>query len=119
MSQKQKPNLAAALAESGGSTRRKPVVPLRTSSPATPRKSEDGAPKNSGDEAKEIYQQPSRVDTAPITAHFPRQVRDQLKILAIEQGSTLHKLVAEAYNDLFAKYGKPEIAPHQSMTVGK
>lgn len=119
MSQKQKPNLAAALAESGGSTRRKPVAPLRTSSPTTPRKSEDAAPKNSGDEAKEVYQQPSRVDTAPITAHFPRQVRDQLKILAIEQGSTLHKLVAEAYNDLFAKYGKPEIAPHQSMTVWK
>jgi hypothetical protein len=119
MSQKQKPNLAAALAESGGSTRRKPVATLPTSSLATPRKSEDAAPKNSGDEAKEVYQQPSRVDTAPITAHFPRQVRDQLKILAIEQGSTLHKLVAEAYNDLFAKYGKPEIAPHQSMTVVK
>jgi len=119
MNQKQKPNLAAALAEIGGSTRRPPAAPLRTSSPATPRKSEDAAPRNSEDEAKEIYQQPSRMDTAPITAHFPRQVRDQLKILAIEQGSTLHNLVAEAYNDLFAKYGKPEIAPHQSMIVGK
>jgi len=119
MSQKQKPDLAAALAEIGGSTRRAPAAPFRTSSPATPRKSEDATPKNGGEEAKEVYQQPSRVDTAPITAHFPRQVRDQLKILAIEQGSTLHNLVAEAYNDLFAKYGKPEIAPHQSMTVGK
>lgn len=115
MSQKQKPDLAAALAEIGGSIRRAPAVPFRT----TPRKSEDAAPKNGGDEAKEVYQQPSRVDTAPITAHFPKQVRNQLKILAIEQGITLHNLVAEAYNDLFAKYGKAEIAPHQSMTVGK
>jgi hypothetical protein len=41
-------------------------------------------------------------------------VRDQLKILAIEQKQTLHGLMAEAYNDLFAKYGKPEIAPRQA-----
>lgn len=119
MSQKQKPDLAAALAEIGGSTRRAPVASFRTNSPAHLRQSEGTAPTSGGDETKEVYQQPSRVDTAPITAHFPRQVRDQLKILAIEQGSTLHNLVAEAYNDLFAKYGKPEIAPHQSMTAGK
>lgn len=103
MSQKQKPNLAAALAEIGGSTRRQHVAEA----------------KENGSESKEIYQQPSRADTAPITAHFPRQVRDQLKILAIERGSTLQNLVAEAYNDLFAKYGKPEIAPHQSMIAEK
>lgn len=120
MSQKQKPNLAAALAEVGGSTRRQPAAPLRTSSPATRRsRNEEAAPANGEGDSREVYQQPSRADTAPITAHFPRQVRDQLKILAIEQGITLHNLVAEAYNDLFAKYGKPEIAPHQSMTVEK
>jgi hypothetical protein len=28
--------------------------------------------------------------------------------------STLHNLVAEAFNDLFAKHGKPEIAPAQA-----
>jgi hypothetical protein len=38
-------------------------------------------------------------------------VRDQLKILAVQKNKTLHSLVAEAFNDLFAKYGKPEIAP--------
>jgi hypothetical protein len=54
---------------------------------------------------------PSRIGTKPITAHFPEEVRDQLKILAVEQRTTMHKLIAEAYNDLFAKYGKPEIAP--------
>ncbi|MFI5109734.1 MAG: ribbon-helix-helix domain-containing protein [Terriglobales bacterium] len=52
-----------------------------------------------------------RGGTSPITVHFPKQVRDQLKILAVQQNKTLHALVAEAFNDLFAKYGKPEIAP--------
>jgi hypothetical protein len=29
--------------------------------------------------------------------------------------SRLHNLVAEAFNDLFAKHGKPEIAPAQAQ----
>ena len=52
--------------------------------------------------------------TSPITVHFPKQVRDQLKILAVQNNNTLHGLVAEAFNDVFAKYGKPEIAPAQA-----
>lgn len=39
-----------------------------------------------------------RAGTAPIMVHFPKQVRDQLKILAVQNGTTLHGLVAEAYN---------------------
>jgi hypothetical protein len=45
--------------------------------------------------------------------HFPKDVRDQLKILAVEKSTTMHNLLAEALNDLFAKYGKPEIAPRE------
>lgn len=56
-------------------------------------------------------QQPGRAGTAPITGHFPRNVRDQLKILAIENQTTMHRLLAEALNDLFRKYGKKPIAP--------
>jgi hypothetical protein len=44
-------------------------------------------------------------------AHFPKPVRDQLKILGIQQDKTMQDLIAEVFNDLFAKYGKPEIAP--------
>lgn len=55
--------------------------------------------------------QPSRTGTSPITVHFPTEVRDQLKIMAIEQHKPMHKLIAEAFNDLFAKHGKAEIAP--------
>ena len=92
-----KADLAAIVRNAGGGTRHREKVeslPIRT---------EHDGPK--------IYQQPGRHSTKPITTHFPREVRDQLKILAIEQNKTLQDLIAEGFNDLFAKYGKPEIAP--------
>ena len=51
--------------------------------------------------------------------HFPKQVRDQLKILAIQNDRTLHGIVAEALNDFFAKHGKPEIAPKDTAPVAE
>ena len=93
-----KANLTELLAESGGSARhrreviRQPATPANTTAPA----------------------QQGRAGTSPITVHFPKQVRDQLKILAVQNGMTLHSLVAEGFNDLFAKYGKPEIAPAET-----
>jgi hypothetical protein len=87
-----KPDLAASLAESAGSTRRKPA-PAASSEP-------------------QADQPPSRGDTAPITVRgFPREVRDLLKIMAIEQKTTMENVVADAFNDYFAKHGKPEICP--------
>ena len=114
MSQKEKPNLAAALASASGSTRRRPESAIRPVAPRNSHKRVAAAAKQSGEKGSQAYHAPSRSGTAPITGHFPRQVRDQLKILAIEQKQTLHGLMAEAYNDLFAKYGKPEIAPRQA-----
>lgn len=92
-----KADLAAIVRSAGGGTRHRERPEL------IPDRSE-------GDEPK-TYRQPGRQSTRPITAHFPREVRDQLKILAIEQNKTLQDLIAESFNDLFAKYGKPEIAP--------
>ena len=86
-----KTDLAASLAESAGSTRRKPE-PAAVNEP-------------------QASQKPSRADTAPITVRFPQEVRDQLKIMAIEQKTTLENVVADAFNDYFAKHGKPEICP--------
>src|SRR5271170_7732988 len=94
------PNLAAALADAGGSTRRKPAPP-----PPTP------AGEVTHSQAAGHHQQPSRAGTRPITVHFPEEVRGQLKLIALQEKKTLHSLLAEAFNDLFAKYGKPEIAP--------
>jgi hypothetical protein len=95
-----KPNLATLLAETGGSARhREPIQ-----QPKTP--ANKMAPAHQG-----------RAGTSPITVHFPKHVRDQLKILAVQNNKTLHTLVAEAFNDLFAKYGKPEIAPTTAATT--
>jgi hypothetical protein len=60
--------------------------------------------------------QPSRQDTKAITVHFPEDVRRQLKSMAGEQGRYIDDMVAEAFNLLFARYRKPEIAPRK---VGK
>jgi hypothetical protein len=113
MSQKRKPDLAAALADVSGSSRRR-NAPLHAAQPAIETRVNRPAPTEEDGETP-VYRPPSRDGTAPVTGHFPRQVRDQLKMLAIERGSTLCNLLAEAYNDLFAKYGKPEIAPHHNV----
>src|ERR1700682_3179205 len=94
-----KADLTTLLAETSGSARhRKPAADR----PAAAPKAKDGVQKGRG-------------GTSPITVHFPKQVRDQLKILAVQSDTTLHNLVAEAFNDLFAKHGKPEIAPAQAQ----
>ena len=98
-----KANLTELLAESGGSARHKKDV-IRQ--PATPANTTAAA-------------QQGRAGTSPITVHFPKQVRDQLKILAVQKNKTLHSLVAEAFNDLFAKYGKPEIAPAETAPTAE
>ena len=87
---KQKPDLVNILADAGGSRRKS---------------------RPEADPQPETYTQPGRAGTKPITGHFPKQVRDELKKLAIERDTTLQNLMAEAFNDLFAKYGKPEICP--------
>lgn len=92
-----KADLANLLAETSGSARHK-----KTAVEGPPASKAEGT------------RQKSREPTSPITVHFPKQVRDQLKILAVQNNNTLHGLVAEAFNDLFAKYGKPEIAPAQT-----
>ena len=98
-----KANLTELLAETGGSARhRKPAIrqPAAAANTTAP-------------------QQKGRGGTSPITVHFPKQVRDQLKILAVQNNTTLHSLVAEAFNDLFAKYGKPEIAPAETASAAE
>ena len=97
---KQKPNLASALAESGQSRRRQPQQTVQAPEQNT-----------EAHQPSARAQAPSREGTRPITGHFPKDVRDQLKILAIERDQTVQGLLAEALNDLFAKYGKAEIAP--------
>lgn len=53
----------------------------------------------------------SRTGAVQIAAHFPEDVRAQLKMIAAEQRRDVQDLLAEGLNLIFSKYGKPEIAP--------
>jgi hypothetical protein len=94
-SMSKKPNLAAVV-EAAGSTRRQ-HAPESTKATLGPQ----AAPLRSA----------ARRDTRQIAAHFPEQVAWQLRELAVERRKTVQALMGEALNDLFQKYGKPEIAP--------
>lgn len=63
------------------------------------------------------HYRPSRQGMENLTGYFPPAVKNQMLELSIERRKamahkvTIQDLLAEAINDLFAKYGKPEIAP--------
>lgn len=46
-----------------------------------------------------------------IGSHQPPEVKRQFDILSAELGVSKENLHAEALNNLFAKYGKPELCP--------
>ena len=58
--------------------------------------------------------QPGRAGMVLVAGHFDPAVRKQLKGIALDQGRTVQDLLAEALNDLFAKYRRPELAPVSS-----
>ncbi len=53
---------------------------------------------------------PSRQGRRGLTSHHDPAVITQLKELALEQGTTQQKLIAEGLNLVFTKYGRPTIA---------
>lgn len=44
-----------------------------------------------------------------MTGYFAPEIKRQLRMLAAENDTTIQALLGEGLNDLFAKYGKPEI----------
>lgn len=103
-----RPNLAA-LAEAAGSIR---TDAQRVTAPTPANRSDSGA--GEGEGATKATP-PSRVGHKPITAFYPEDVRVQLKMMAAEQRRSMESLIGEALNDLFAKYGKPEIIAREQM----
>ena len=63
---------------------------------------------------KNIHFRPSRVGKGNVTGYYPPAVKKQLRFMAAERDTNIQDLVAEALNDLFAKYGKPEIVPRKT-----
>jgi len=102
-----RPNLAA-LADAAGSLRVARAVGV-PGAPEPNGKSRAPADRPAGSLA------PSRFGQKPITAFFPEEVRVQLKMMAAEQRQSMERLIGEALNDLFAKYGKPEIISLRSQ----
>jgi hypothetical protein len=96
-----RPNLAD-IAAAAGSTRRQPPAPAVVQ----PVQTQAG-------EGREVAgsKPPSRSGTKQVAGHFPAEVAWQLRELAVEQRATVQELLGEALNDLFQKYGKPELAP--------
>ena len=53
---------------------------------------------------------PVRVGRRQIAGWFAPEVARQLHMIALEEDTTLQALMAEAFNDVFTKRGKPPIA---------
>ena len=53
---------------------------------------------------------PRAVGTRVISGHFPAAAHRQLRVLAAQEGRTVHDVLKEALNNLFAGRGLPPIA---------
>jgi hypothetical protein len=51
-----------------------------------------------------------RIGRRQIAGWFPPEVAKQLHMIAVEEDTTLQALMAEAFNEVFTKRGKPPIA---------
>jgi hypothetical protein len=102
-----KKSLTAALSEPP------PTVPAPAEVPAgdPPPRSAPTAPRS------------DRAGKTNITGYFDKPVKWELQDLATERSRALcrkvtaQELLAEALNDLFKKYGKPEIVPREFQDV--
>jgi hypothetical protein len=57
--------------------------------------------------------QSSRIGKVNITGYFPPEVKASLRLVQARRGGTIQDILAEALNDLFAKYRVPESAPRE------
>jgi len=53
---------------------------------------------------------PVRIGRRQIAGWFAPEVARQLHMIALEEDTTLQAIMTEAFNDLFAKRGRPPIA---------
>ena len=96
-----KPDLRQAISRMHPSTRH-PEPPAVAAQPAAPLEIS-------------AHFRPSRVGKGNVTGYYPPAVKKQLRFMAAERDTNIQDLVAEALNDLFAKYGKPEIVPRKNQ----
>lgn len=108
MGKPQRKSLAAAL--QAESTR----VPKSQTQPASAGVNEEivqhSEPAQVSTPASSSYVAPSRRGKKVVSGYFDTEVSKQLKILCIENDTSLQALLTEAINDLFIKHGKGPIA---------
>ena len=81
----------------------------RNATPAADQSLREG--QNNADNESRRHYRPGRDGKANVTGYFPPAVKRQLRVLAAEQDTTIQALLGQALNDLFARYGKPEVVP--------
>lgn len=67
-------------------------------------------PERAPDKAPGAYSPPSRAGKITFAIHVAPAVRNQMKLIALEEGRTVQDLTSEALNLVFAAYKKPLIA---------
>lgn len=92
-----RPSLTAALQEASGKPQHEP-------------QHESGQLPEATELAPASSVPPSRQGKKAITGHFDPAVSKQLKQIALDRGTTVQALLAEAMNDLFVKYKRNPIA---------
>ncbi len=84
---------------------------LRNSAKGAPLAPAPSAPQS--EPAERPATQPSRVGKTNVTGYFPPEVKASLRLVQARRGGTIQDILAEALNDLFAKYGVPDSAPRE------
>ena len=108
MTKPQRKSLAAALqAESTRAPKSPALSELSTDNDTQPTSNTE-APSPAATSGS--YIAPSRRGKKVVSGYFDTEVSKQLKILCVEQDTSLQALLTEALNDLFIKHGKSPIA---------
>lgn len=90
-----------------------PPPAVKASTPSPRREKPRAAPVEAvtpEDQAQGAFYRPSREGKQLIAGHFPKSVAKQLKLLSVEDDTTVQELLAEALDLLFVKKGRARIA---------
>jgi hypothetical protein len=108
MTKPQRKSLAAALQAESTRAPKSPTLPELSTDDDTQPTSNTAAQSSAA--TSRSYIAPSRRGKKVVSGYFDAEVSKQLKILCVEQDTSLQALLTEALNDLFIKHGKSPIA---------
>lgn len=101
-----RPNLAAALHDAGA----RPAQGQSTAAALALVDPPVAAPQDAAPTVKASTRAPSRTGQRAVTLYVKPEAHKQLRLLAVNAGSSVQDLMTEALNDLFRKHGRTLIA---------